>query len=135
MLFRDILADSASKATSKLRPSDDDLAQMDAAAPDNTWHEAPVLSKDDLKQRAQGVYKKNKPANASNVPVGEAPTGELQGSAKEVTENKTAEYRARTREYLRSKMPQERRDHVVWRLKVSSALGRASGEVAVQEQY
>ncbi len=45
----------------------------------------------------------------------------LKGAAKENVpedkQNKTREYRDRTREYLRGKMPRERREQTIWRLK------------------
>lgn len=109
-----------------MRPSDEALAQIDEPAPDNTWHDAPNLSKDDLKKRTQGFYKKSKPAGASGGAAGDASTsdaqgaGELQDPASDVAKNKTSEYRDRAKSYLQSKMPQERRDQAIWRLKVSS---------------
>ena len=122
-----------------MRPSDEALAQVDEPAPDNTWHDAPSLSKEDLKKRTQGLYKKNKPAGTSRGAAGGASTGdtngagELQDSVSDAAQNKTSEYRDRTKAYLQSKMPQERRDQAVWRLKVSAWLATAAiGVVSVQ---
>ncbi|KAL1887703.1 hypothetical protein Sste5346_010043 [Sporothrix stenoceras] len=118
VLFRDILADSASKATSVVRPSDEALAQIDEPAPDDTWHDTPNLSKNDLKNRTKGLYKKNNQGDAGGASSVDAQRAdELQGEATEAAQNKTAEYRDRAKAYLRSKVPQERRDQAVWRLK------------------
>ena len=115
VLFRDILSDSAEKATNVVRPSDEALAQIDEPAPDHTWHDTPNMSKGDLKNRAQALYKKNK---ADGTQAGDASTAELQDAAADTANKKTAEYRDRVKSYMRSKMPQERQDQVIWRLKV-----------------
>lgn len=121
VLFRDILADSASKATSVVRPSDEALAQIDEPAPDDTWHDTPNLSKSDLKNRTKALYKKNNQGDVGGSSSIDAQrVDELQGEASEAAQNKTAEYRDRAKAYLRSKVPQERRDQAVWRLKVSN---------------
>lgn len=119
ILFRDILADSASKATSAVRPSDEALAQIDEPAADDTWHDTPNLSKNDLKNRTKAFYKKGNSDNAGGASTVDAQqVDELQNAASETAQKKTTEYRERAREYLRSKVPQERRDQAVWRLKV-----------------
>lgn len=56
VLLRDIAADASQKAANQVRPSEDQLAQIDSPAEENVWHEKPNLSKDDLKKR----FKKNK---------------------------------------------------------------------------
>lgn len=56
MLLRDIAADASQKAANQVRPGEDQLAQIDAPAEENVWHEKPNVSKDDLKNR----LKKNK---------------------------------------------------------------------------
>lgn len=53
ILFRDIAGDTAQKAASKVNPSDEQLQQIDAPAEDNTWHEAPDLSKQNIKSQIQ----------------------------------------------------------------------------------
>jgi hypothetical protein len=127
VLFRDILADSARKTISVVRPSDEALAQIDEPAPDDTWHDTPNVSKSDLKNRMKALYKKNNPDGTTpGGDVGGASSidtqklDELQGAASKTAQNKTAEYRDRTKAYLRSKVPQERRDQIVWRLKARS---------------
>ncbi|KJR89898.1 uncharacterized protein SPSK_05930 [Sporothrix schenckii 1099-18] len=124
VLFRDILADSASKATSVVRPSDEALAQIDEPAPDDTWHDRPNLAKNDLKNRTKALYKKNNSGGTtSGRDVGGTSATDtqrldgLQDGTAETVQDKTAEYRDRAKAYLRSKVPQERRDQAVWRLK------------------
>lgn len=144
--------DAATNAASKVRPNEDKLAQIDHAAEDNTWHDTPNLSKDNLKKQFQDVYKGNDPAADASAVAGNAAqtaqtaqgtdtgldvnaglnaasqtaqertgvTPEETEEAKRASKRKAEEYRARTREYLKKKMPQERRDQTVWRLKVSA---------------
>lgn len=148
ILLRDIAGDAATNAAGKVRPDEERLSQIDRPAEDNTWHDAPDLSKDNLRKQLQSSYKGNDPkADASTVvenaqaatqgtPTGFDANGGIDAAkqtaqertgitsedteaAKEVARKRTAEYRARTQEYLRKKMPQERRDQTIWRLKVS----------------
>ena len=66
LLMRDIAGDAAQKAASNVKPSEEQLAQIDQPAEDNTWHEKPdiagmksqlqskmPLSKKDVKESAQ----------------------------------------------------------------------------------
>ncbi|EFX03202.1 hypothetical protein CMQ_3131 [Grosmannia clavigera kw1407] len=115
IIIRDMAADGATKFTSKVRPGEDDLAQIDAPAADNTWHEAPNFSKENMRSRAQAVYKKKN--NSVDVPVGDTTDAPAADGVDQVVENKTSNYRSRGRDYLSTKIPQERRDQVVWRLK------------------
>lgn len=124
ILFRDMAADGAGKITTKVRPGEEALAQIDAPAADNTWHEAPKLSKEDLKIRAQAVYKKSKPADTPDV---DTTTASVVDGAHEVGKNKASEYRTLAQEYLSTKIPQERRDQAIWRLKVSPLLSQDCG--------
>jgi len=181
VLFRDMAGDAASNAANKVRPSDDQLHQMDRPADDNTWHDAPDFSKDNLKNQAQGFYKGNpkqdaKDAAAAGInaaaPGNQGVQGQGQnqnfqnnnqqgvqsfqnsqgvqgfsgqgnvrdadpaagknavksvvkdrldnnadGDTKESILQRNDEYRRRTREYLDKKMPQERKDQTIWRLK------------------
>lgn len=155
VLLRDIAGDAATNAASKVRPDDEKLSQIDRPAEDNTWHDAPDLSKDNLKKQIQTTYKGNDPKsdahavaqNAQSAAQGNAyndgnfdekrpdvhagvdaakqtlqeRTGlstEDTEAAKEAARKRTAEYRAKTQEYLKKKMPQERREQTIWRLKV-----------------
>lgn len=183
VLLRDMAGDAASNAANRVRPSDEQLNQMDKPAEDNTWHDAPDFSKDNLKKQAQGLYGGNLKQDARDVaqagtnaadPHGNrgdqfqeqgfrdtasqgvqntqfqnTNTSGLQGNdgtqpsdvnarsglgavkdvAKDKLDNNTnpeakqnilqrnEEYRRRTREYFNKKMPQERKDQTIWRLK------------------
>lgn len=55
-LGKDIAADASQKAANQVRPSEEELSQIDQAAEENVWHEKPNVSKDDLKSK----FKKNK---------------------------------------------------------------------------
>lgn len=148
VLLRDIAGDAATNAAGKVRPDEERLSQIDRPADDNTWHDVPDLSKDNLRKQAQGIYKGNDPKgdasavaeNAQNAAQGSETvdvnagvdaakqtaqdrtgvTSEDTEAAKEAARKRTAEYRARTQDYLKKKMPQDRRDQTIWRLKVSS---------------
>jgi len=158
VLFRDIAGDAATKAASKVNPSEDALNQLDQPAEDNTWHDAPDLSKDSIKKQIQSqvpIGKKDAqqavgdaaqaahpagsrdPADAAAVAAQEQRDGQPKGvdaatgaqagakTAKErISENmdedqkqRMREYRERTREYFKGKMPKERREQLIFRLK------------------
>ncbi|KAK3654766.1 hypothetical protein LTR22_010668, partial [Elasticomyces elasticus] len=70
VLLRDIAGDAASKTADKVKPSEDRLNSLDEPAPDNTWHEKPDLSRDNLKQQVQ-----------SRVPIGKKEAQEAMGDA------------------------------------------------------
>ena len=135
--------DAATNAASKVRPSEDKLNQIDAPAEDNTWHDAPDLSKENVRSQLQSVYKKAptedaKDAANTTLEGARQPDGSVNPQAgavtaanvasekinanvpdedKEAAKNTAAEYRRRAREYLDKKIPQERRDQTIWRLK------------------
>ncbi|KAH6670286.1 hypothetical protein F5X68DRAFT_49695 [Plectosphaerella plurivora] len=163
VLLRDIAGDAATNAASKVRPSEEQLRDIDAPAQDNTWHDAPDFSKETLKKQAQGVYKGNAKEDAREIAQAGTQKADPNGSqnprdvaqtaaadhqqgtssgvdavggikaAKNVAERKlnenvddetrsqahkrNEEHRRRAREYLGKKMPQERRDQTIWRLK------------------
>lgn len=146
--------DAASKAANKVNPSDDELAQIDQPADDNTWHETPDFSKDNLKnqmksrmpigkQDAQDVVGdatqaghptgSRDPADAANLAAQDQQQGtdsgvdasqgasaglsSLKDKLPEEHKDKAREYRDRTSDYMKNKMPQERREQVIYRLK------------------
>jgi hypothetical protein len=158
ILLRDIAGDAATKAANKVNPTEEQLAQIDRPAEDNTWHEVPDLSKGNL----QGQLKQNLPfgkgdakkvagdvSQAAHPEGSRDPTDTAQLGAREgqqgteqgldaqagigqakqaVSENIPEEDKQRAREvrdrqrerldnYLRGKMPQERREQAIWRLK------------------
>ncbi|KAJ4372587.1 hypothetical protein N0V86_007949 [Didymella sp. IMI 355093] len=49
-LLRDIAGDAAQNTANKVKPSEDELNQIDRPAEDNTWHENPDMSKGNLKE-------------------------------------------------------------------------------------
>ena len=147
VLLRDMAGDAATNTANKVRPSEDKLNQIDQPAEDNTWHDTPDLNKDSLKQRASDTYKKNKPFNrnqaadaaqqgvdnAQSQPTDQDAAGtgastaaqNLKDQARANVDPETQEKAEKaknatvqkTRNYLDKKMPQERRDQSIWRLK------------------
>lgn len=141
-----------------MKPDDETLAQIDAPAEDNTWHDAPDLSKDNIKKQIQSqvpIGKKDVQDAAGDASGAAHPAGsrdpadtaalaaqdQQKGTASgvdaasgagaaagtlknRVSDNmdedqkqKMREYRERTRKYFQGKMPQERRDQIIFRLK------------------
>ncbi|KAI1362221.1 hypothetical protein F5Y08DRAFT_279318 [Xylaria arbuscula] len=143
ILIRDMAGDAATNAATKVRPSEDKLNQLDAPAEDNTWHDAPDLSKENMRTQFQSLTKKAPTEDAKDtanttLEGARQPDGSVNPQAgavtaanvasekidanvsdedKEAAKNTAAEYRRRAREYLDKKVPQERRDQTVWRLK------------------
>ncbi|PTB66491.1 hypothetical protein BBK36DRAFT_1119366 [Trichoderma citrinoviride] len=142
VLVRDMVGDGATNVAERVRPSDEELRRMDEPAPDNTWHEKPELSKEALKNQARDIYKGDPKKDAKDV--ASAATGNalpqggvnpssgvntaqnvvnqklnenLDDETQEKVKRRNEEYRRKTREYLKRKMPQERRDQVIFRLK------------------
>lgn len=148
VLLRDMAGDAATNAASKVRPSEDRLQQIDQPADDNTWHDAPNLSKDKIKSQLQSSRNKAptddaRDAVARTVDSARRPDGSLDPQAgaqtatgvvqekinanvsdedREAAKKTAAAYRNQVRDYLNRKVPQDRRDQTVWRLKVSSDL-------------
>ena len=161
ILIRDIAGDAAQKTANKVNPSDDALAQLDEPAEDNTWHDVPDLSRDNIRSQARAHYDKQKPFSrgdlqdaaqtagdkgmdhAQNAPTSDDTTpGNLDGPAgaqegaqagadqlkdkasanvPDETKDKVRDTKnnaaQRSRDYMRKKMPQERRDQTIWRLR------------------
>ncbi|KAF2161296.1 hypothetical protein M409DRAFT_28335 [Zasmidium cellare ATCC 36951] len=158
VLLRDIAGDAAQKAASKVNPDEEALANIDQPAEDNTWHDAPDLSKENIKKQIQSqvpIGKKDvqdaaadasgaahpdgsrDPADAAALAAQDqqqgtasgvdARTGAVAGAGTlkdRVSQNtdedqkqKAREYRERTREYFKNKVPKERREQVIFRLK------------------
>jgi hypothetical protein len=155
--------DAATKAATKVKPSSDQMAQIDHPADDNTWHDPPDLSKSNLKGQIKSAYSKNAPATGDDLrdaagkasaaahPSGsrnpadtaalasqdqqrgttgsgvdaqsglQAGTATLKQRASENVSDETKEEartrKERTQRYLSSKMPQERREQTIWRLR------------------
>ncbi|KAK0128409.1 hypothetical protein ONS95_000382 [Cadophora gregata] len=162
ILIRDIAGDAASNAANKINPNEDDLAQIDKPADDNTWHDVPDMSAGNIKKQVKSTYSKQTPLHQEDLKAaaGDAsqaahPDGSrdpadtaalaqrdqeqgtnsgvdagagLQNAAStlkqrasenvpEETKEKGRKTREQTKNYLSKKMPQERREQTIWRLK------------------
>lgn len=60
IIARDIAGDASQKAANKLRPSEEQLSQIDEPAEENMWHEKPDFGKH--KEQLTSRFKKAKPA-------------------------------------------------------------------------
>ncbi|RDW94751.1 hypothetical protein BP5796_00514 [Coleophoma crateriformis] len=166
ILIRDIAGDAATKAATKVKPSDEQLSQIDRPAAENTWHDTPDLSAGNLKTSIKNTVSKNSPLSKRDLQdaAGDASAAadphdsrdpadaaqrtqqdqqygtnsgvDAQAGAqvgiqslkdqaseniseedKEKARRKKEEARARTNEYMAKKMPEERREQTIWRLK------------------
>jgi hypothetical protein len=162
ILIRDMAGDAATKVANKVNPSDDQLAQIDRPADDNTWHDAPNMSAGNIKQQLNSAIRKNAPVDEQDLrdaagnasenahPRGSrdpadtaalasqdqqqdtdsginAQSGAQAGAAtlrERINQNIPDEHkdraraqRERAKKYLSSKMPEERRDQTIWRLR------------------
>lgn len=145
-LLRDIAGDAATNAAGKVRPSGDELSQLDAPAEDNTWHEKPDFSKENMRKQAQGVYGGDIRKDAKDIASSGADAANadphhpekadtlagqrvttaaakhkisenLDDETKDKLKQRNEHYRRQTREYFNKKMPQERKDQIIFRLK------------------
>ncbi|KAG9200553.1 hypothetical protein G6514_006895 [Epicoccum nigrum] len=153
-LLRDIAGDAAQNTANKVRPSEEALGQIDQPAEENTWHENPDLSKNNLKdtikqrvpigkqdaKQVAGDVNQSAHPQASRDPRDTAQLGAHEGQtgqntglnaqagleqgkqqlSEKVPEEDKEKARARRDQlnnYLKGKMPQERREQTIWRLK------------------
>ncbi|CAJ2506622.1 Uu.00g078080.m01.CDS01 [Anthostomella pinea] len=151
-LLRDMVGDAAETAATKVKPSEDALSQIDRPAEDNTWHDAPDFSKENIKGQLNSLSKSDPTKDAKAVASSgadaaqqntsntidnrddaqrNAQAGGQAGAKAAVNEAKArvpdetqenakkaaAEYRARVKQYLSKKVPQDRREQTIWRLK------------------
>ena len=152
ILLRDMAGDAASKAANKINPSESELNQIDDAAEENTWHDVPDMSRDNIRGQMKDQYKKNKPVdrnqlqdmgkNAMNAAdqqrnengqpdagaaaehgrnqMRDAASQNMPDESKEQVEdvkNRTNNVAQSGKGYLSKKLPQERRDQTIHRLK------------------
>ncbi|KAI0844832.1 hypothetical protein F5Y00DRAFT_247787 [Daldinia vernicosa] len=144
VLLRDIAADAATNAANVVRPAGEELSQIDRPAEDNVWHDPPNFSKETLRSQLQNLYKSDPAQDAKGVAnAGAGAVQQPDGSAgdrmnaaqnatgratqqvvsnvdpetRESSKETAEEYRARVRQYLSKKVPEERRDQIIWRLK------------------
>jgi hypothetical protein len=162
ILIRDMAGDAAQKAANKVNPSEDQLNQIDHAAPDNTWHDTPDMSSGNIKQQIRNTVSKKSPVSqgdlqdaAGNASENAHPSGsrdptetaalasqdQQQGTSSGInaqagaqagintlrdrasdnipqeTKDQARINKERTKNYLKSKMPEDRRDQTIWRLR------------------
>ena len=162
LLVRDMAGDAATKAANKVNPSDEQLAQIDSPADDNTWHEAPKMSSGNLKQQIKSTINNKTPVDkndlreaAGNATENAHPDGsrdpadaaalasqdQQQGTSSGLdaqsgaragvntlkeranqnipddTKDNARAQRERAKRYLSSKMPEDRRNQTIWRLR------------------
>lgn len=134
VLLRDVAGDAAQNAANRVNPSQDQLANIDAPAEDNTWHDVPKVG--DLKTQARDQYNKNKPFSrgdvqgvAENTPAdqGGAQAGvsslrdqasaNIPDETKEQARDNARKFGNQSKEYAQKKFPQERREQTIYRLK------------------
>ena len=141
VLLRDVAGDAAQNAANRVNPSEDDLRQIDEPAADNTWHETPNLSRENLKNQAKAKYNEQKPFSRSDVKQAggdvaqtakqgdsNQATGQANSAAydlrdkasanmPEETKQKGVKVKEQGQEYLNKKLPKERREQTLFRLK------------------
>jgi hypothetical protein len=141
ILLRDIAGDAAQKAASNVKPSEEQLSQIDQPAEDNTWHEKPdvagmksqlqskmPLSKKDVKESAQDAadtadahgpaHEEDKEGAKKGAKAGmQNLRGNVSSRFDDEQKEKMREYRERTNNYFKEKVPKERRDQAIFRLK------------------
>ncbi|KAI9376017.1 hypothetical protein BJX61DRAFT_26997 [Aspergillus egyptiacus] len=143
IIVRDIAGDVSQKAAERVRPSEEELSQADQPAEENVWHEKPDISgyREQMKSRFNRSKAQQEASDVANTGK-QAATGDQQPRSTEdvdprsglsaaaehakskIPEDKeqeahgrTQEYREKTKKYLSQKMPQERREQHIWRLK------------------
>ncbi|KAH8812068.1 hypothetical protein F5884DRAFT_301727 [Xylogone sp. PMI_703] len=128
VLLRDMAGDAATNAASRVKPSEDELRQIDEPAPENTWHDAPDFSRENIKN--QMSQRTNRQANArdsgyhGDVALEDHQqqqirdqTGVDPNEATGAAKSRAREARERSKAYLSKAVPQERRERTIWRLK------------------
>ncbi|EEH21195.2 hypothetical protein PABG_03426 [Paracoccidioides brasiliensis Pb03] len=144
ILMRDMASDVAQRAAGQIRPSQEEMAGIDEPAERNVWHDKPDFSKNKLasqfksqagekkvqtkrtaQEAAEAADQAARPDGPqSGVDVASGATAGTQVARERVSENVPEEAKSQSREltenmrnFLREKMPQERRDQTIWRLK------------------
>jgi len=136
IILRDIAGDAATRTASRVNPTEEQLSQIDEPAADNTWHDVPDVQ--GLKSQYKEKYNQNKlfgkkeaqrtaEESAQIVQTEGADAGatvgadnlkqSLRENVPEEHQDRVREYRERTQNYLKGKMPKERREQTIWRLK------------------
>lgn len=133
ILLRDMGGDAAANLANVVKPSEDDLAQVDRPADDNTWHDVPTT--EDLKGKLSSAVDKANPikkqdpqdvaADAqTSAQAGQTKTDSANAAAGTVKDRINEEHKEnarkalnKTKDFFNEKMPEERRDQTIWRLK------------------
>ncbi|KAL2860733.1 uncharacterized protein BJX67DRAFT_386370 [Aspergillus lucknowensis] len=146
VIARDIAGDVSQKAANRVRPSEDQLAQVDQPAEENVWHEKPDVSgyreqiksrfnKDKAEQATSDVAKTGvqtatggqKPTDTSDIDPHAGASAAYQHAREKVPDDqkeraqqvggKAQQVRGKAVNYLSDKIPKERREQTIWRLK------------------
>jgi hypothetical protein len=152
----------AVKSASQISPTEDELRDIDNPAPEHQWHDAPDLSRENIKNKIRQQFDQNKPVSGDDVretvgnatqtadphgsrdpsdTIGKTADDQRYGTASgidssrgirsgveelrqradenlpEEQKQRMRRFRERTTDYMRGKMPQERREQVIFRLK------------------
>lgn len=115
VLVRDMAGDASQAAANKVRPSEDQLSQIDQPAEDGVWHEKPDFAghKDQLKSK----FRRSKDDGASQTSAAGAAGDVGSQTSRKSAKDRAREASAKAKEYLSDKVPQQRRDQAIWRLK------------------
>ncbi|KAJ6090135.1 hypothetical protein N7486_008950 [Penicillium sp. IBT 16267x] len=144
VLLRDIAADASQRVANQVRPSEEELAQVDTPAEENVWHEKPNVSKDDLKSRLKrnkGVssysplqFDEVDKASLTSAPIAENTEGGDDASVTPSEKSRAKKYANKTKEFLSEKIPKERREQMIWRLKkmIIEVQGHADYQQAIE---
>lgn len=123
LLLRDMSSDTAQKAAGVLRPSEEQMAKIDEPAEENVWHEKPDMSKEAVRSKVKSRKAKGKDGTVDTdgtIATDGAPqqNGSTMPSEQEPAEaKKSREFAEKTKAFLAEKMPKERREQTIWRLK------------------
>ncbi|WEW61717.1 hypothetical protein PRK78_007211 [Emydomyces testavorans] len=115
LLLRDMASDTAQKAATAIRPPEQQLSQIDQPAAENVWHEKPDISKESLRSRMKARTQKDKETGKETGAA--QPNGAVEEEAAEEAKSRSRELTERTKQFLATKMPKERREQTIWRLK------------------
>ncbi|KAI5289026.1 hypothetical protein KEM54_004540 [Ascosphaera aggregata] len=114
VLIREIASDAAQHAATSIRPSEEEVVEADRPIEDNTWHEPPEKLKFSLRRSMKsGSLRRNLRTSRSNSRVKD-------GSKESAVAADLARSRSvveRTKAFLAQKIPEERREQKIWRLK------------------
>ncbi|KAL1635076.1 hypothetical protein SLS58_010416 [Diplodia intermedia] len=136
IILRDMVGDAATRTANRVNPTEEQLSQLDEPAADNTWHETPdfkgmkaeyqeKLNKNKLFAKKEAQRAADNSAQVAQNEGGEVGADYAVGDAKQrLDENipderqdQVRQYRERTQNYLKDKLPKERREQTIWRLK------------------